>query len=67
MNLSVKFLVALLEKNGFIFKRASGSHRIYYNPLTRKTVVVPFHQGRDLKKGTFLSILKQAGIDQQDV
>ena len=63
MNLSAKYLIKLLEKNGFQFKRASGSHHIYFNTATNITVIVPVHGGRDLKKGTFLSILKQAGID----
>ncbi|MBU3743476.1 MAG: type II toxin-antitoxin system HicA family toxin [Sediminibacterium sp.] len=50
-----------------MFKRARGSHRLYYNPINNKTVIVPFHGGRDLKKGTFLAILKQAGIDKNSV
>ncbi|MDP5140711.1 MAG: type II toxin-antitoxin system HicA family toxin [Spirosomaceae bacterium] len=52
----------MLEQNGFHFKRSKGSHHLYYNSATNKTVVVPIHGGKDLKKGTFLSILKQAGI-----
>ncbi|MBK8624665.1 MAG: type II toxin-antitoxin system HicA family toxin [Saprospiraceae bacterium] len=32
--------------------------------MTNKTVIVPFHGGKDMKKGTFLAILKQAGIDK---
>jgi predicted RNA binding protein YcfA (HicA-like mRNA interferase family) len=64
MNLSPKFLIKLLEEKGFVFKRGKGSHLIYYNPINNKTVVVPFHNGKDMKKGTFLSILKQADIKQ---
>ena len=63
MNLSSRYLIKLLESNGFIFRRAKGSHHIYYNPESNKTAVVPVHGGKDLKKGTFLSILKQAGIE----
>ena len=33
---------------------------------TRKRVVVPVHN-KDLPKGTFLEILKQAGIDKKDL
>jgi predicted RNA binding protein YcfA (HicA-like mRNA interferase family) len=62
MNLSPKFLIKLLEEKGFIYKRSKGSHMIYYNPIDNKMVVVPFHNGKDMKKGTFLSILKQADI-----
>ncbi|MFH1119916.1 MAG: type II toxin-antitoxin system HicA family toxin [Bacteroidota bacterium] len=35
--------------------------------MSGKTVIVPFHGGRDLKKGTFLAILKQAGIDKESI
>ncbi|GLU55641.1 type II toxin-antitoxin system HicA family toxin [Dyadobacter frigoris] len=63
MNLSPKYLIKLLESNGFVFKRAKGSHQVFYNLDSNKTAIVPFHGGKDLKKGTFLSILKQAGID----
>jgi predicted RNA binding protein YcfA (HicA-like mRNA interferase family) len=63
MNLSSKFLIRLLEENGFVLKRSKGSHHIFYNPQTNKTTIVPVHGGRDLKKGTFLAILKQTGID----
>ncbi|MCF0058068.1 type II toxin-antitoxin system HicA family toxin [Dyadobacter sp. CY356] len=63
MNLSPKYLIRLLEYNGFIFKRSKGSHQVFYNEHSNKTVIVPFHGGKDLKKGTFLAIIKQAGID----
>ena len=64
MNLSPRHLIKLLEENGFVFKRSKGSHRLYYNPISNKTAIVPFHGGRDVKKGTFLAILRQAGIDK---
>lgn len=63
MNLSPNYLIKLLERNGFIYKRTSGSHWVYYNSSSLKTAIVPVHGNRDLKKGTFLAILKQAGID----
>lgn len=62
MNLSPKYLTKLLEQHGFVFKRSKGSHQLYYNPITHTTVIVPVHGGKDIKKGTFLAILKQAGI-----
>jgi len=62
MNLSTKHLIKLLESEGFIFKRSKGSHQIFYNPASNKTTVVPVHGNKDLSKGTFLAILKQAGI-----
>ncbi|MBK6978158.1 MAG: type II toxin-antitoxin system HicA family toxin [Cytophagaceae bacterium] len=62
MNLSPKYLIEILKLNGFVFKRAKGSHQVYHNSVNNKTAIVPVHGNKDLKKGTFLAILKQAGI-----
>jgi len=67
MNFSAKNLISLLERNGYFFKRANGSHQLFYNPFTEKTVIVPVHGNKDLAKGTFFAILKQAGIDRTDI
>jgi predicted RNA binding protein YcfA (HicA-like mRNA interferase family) len=66
MNLTAKYLISILEKNGFIFKRSKGSHHIYYNETTHKRAVVPLHGNRDLPKGTFYGILRQAGIEKPE-
>jgi predicted RNA binding protein YcfA (HicA-like mRNA interferase family) len=67
LNLSPKHLIEFLEENGFIFKRSKGSHHLYHNPTTNKTVIVPVHGGKDMKKGTFLAVIKQAGLDKNDL
>jgi predicted RNA binding protein YcfA (HicA-like mRNA interferase family) len=67
MNQSPKHLIKILEVHGFVFKRARGSHQIYYNPVTHVTVVVPVHGKKDIKIGTLLSILKHAGIDRKEL
>lgn len=66
MNLNPKHLIKILERNGFVFQRAKGSHQLFYNAVTGKTAVVPVHGGKDLKKGTYMAILKQAGIDKKE-
>jgi len=65
-NLTSKQVIDILLQNEFILKRSEGSHYIYYNPKTRKRVVVPFHK-KDLPKGTLLQILKQAGISKDEL
>jgi predicted RNA binding protein YcfA (HicA-like mRNA interferase family) len=50
-----------------MFKRAKGSHHVFYNLTTNKTAIVPVHGNKDIKKGTFLAILKQAGIDKSEL
>lgn len=57
----------MLEQRGYFFKQANGSHQLYYNPKTGKTVIVPMHGKKDLPKGTFFAILKQAGIDKAEI
>ena len=67
MNYSPKNLKKLLEEKGWILKRIKGSHHIYIYPKTGETLPVPIHGNRDMAKGTFFSILKQAGIDKDEV
>ena len=59
--MTAKQIIKLLEANGFEYIRSNGSHRIYRNPHTGKTVIVPYHS-KDLKPGTERNILKQAGL-----
>ena len=56
----------LLEVHGFELDRTKGSHHIYYHSETGRRVVVPFHK-RDLPRGTLRAILRQAGIDPQEL
>lgn len=65
MNYSPWHLIRILEDHGYLNKSSKGSHNVFYNEVLKKTVIVPVHKGRDLKKGTFLAILKEAGIDKK--
>ncbi len=56
--LTAKQLVRLLEKRGFKRFRQKGGHLIMVNEKEDIQVVVPIH-GRDIKKGTLYSIIKQ--------
>ena len=67
MNQTPQHLIRLLLANGYLFKRARGYHQIFYNSITNKTVIVPVHGNEDIKKGTFLAILQQAGIDKSEI
>lgn len=59
-------VIKLIEKKGFILDRSKGSHRIFVHPETKRRVVVPFHK-KDLPRGTFMEILKQAGISKDEL
>jgi predicted RNA binding protein YcfA (HicA-like mRNA interferase family) len=67
VNYSAKNLIRILQQNGFILKRTKRSHHIYYSPLSGKPIIVPMHGNKDLAKGTFFTILKQAGIDKSQL
>jgi predicted RNA binding protein YcfA (HicA-like mRNA interferase family) len=51
----------ILEQNGFVFTRQSGSHAIFKHPLSKRRVVLPMHS-RDIPTGTYHAILKDAGL-----
>ncbi len=61
-----KDLVKLLEQKGFTFDRSKGSHQIYYNKEKKLRAVIPMHN-KDLPTGTLHAILKQAGIDKNEL
>ena len=63
---TAKEVIQLLEDHGFHLDRSKGSHAIYKLSDGSKRVIVPMHN-RDLPKGTFHSILKQAGIAKEDL
>lgn len=58
-------VVKKFKKLGFIEHHQVGSHLTMKHPATKKRVVIPMHL-KDIKKGTLLSILREAGIDKED-
>lgn len=67
MDFSPKHLKRLLEARGWVLRRITGSHHIYFHPEQRKTIPVPVHGNRDVPVGTFYAILKRAGVEKDDV
>lgn len=51
----------MLLNDGWFFVKQVGSHKHYKHPAKPGKVTIPFHAG-DIDKGTFNSILKQAGL-----
>ena len=51
----------ILEQNGFVFTRQSGSHAIFKHPVSKRRVVLPMHS-KDIPTGTLHAILKDAGL-----
>jgi len=66
-SLTPKKLLKFLKAKGFYVSRQSGSHMILHHDRdTTKRITLPIHN-KDLKPGTFSSILKQAGIDKKEL
>lgn len=65
-SLTPKELIKILQRKGFVLKRIHGSHHYFVNPANGKIAVVPLHN-KDLPKGTLHAILKQAGIDKEEI
>jgi predicted RNA binding protein YcfA (HicA-like mRNA interferase family) len=55
-------LFKLLKNNGWFEVRQSGSHVIMKHPEKSIQITVPFHTGKEVKKGLLKAILKQADI-----
>ncbi|MCW5933522.1 MAG: type II toxin-antitoxin system HicA family toxin [Fimbriimonadia bacterium] len=53
------------KRAGFEVDHTSGSHYIMRHPDGRRTVV-PFHAGRDLKRGVLKAILAQSELTVED-
>ena len=58
----MKYVTDLLKKNGFVMKSQKGSHVKFEKD--GRIVVVPNHGSKGIEKGTYHSILKQAGIEE---
>lgn len=61
-----KDIIKILRQKGFVLDRSRGSHQIWLHPDSRKRAIVPMHNN-DLPTGTLYSILKQAGIDKDEL
>ncbi len=58
-------LVRFMCANGQVEARQARFHLIPKHP-ERKTLAVPVHRGKDLPKGLFLRILKDAGFTLEE-
>ncbi len=60
--LSSREIIAVLEREGFIFKSKRGSHAKYVRG--ERTVIVP-HPKPGTPQGTFASIVRQSGLTKE--
>jgi len=65
--ISGKKMCRLLESRGWLLARISGSHHIYFHVETGRRTTVPVHGNKDLKPKTQGSIMKDAGITEDEL
>jgi len=66
-SVSGKSLCKIVERYGWILKRITGSHHIYIKEGMNVILSIPVHGNRDLPTGTLRSILKDAGLTEEDL
>lgn len=59
-------VVRILEKGGFYIDRTTGSHYMMRHPDGRGPIVVPYHERRDIKRGTPRAIISSSGLTVEE-
>ena len=66
-SISGKALCKIIERYGWELKRVTGSHHIYAKEDISIILSIPVHSNRDLPTGTLRSIMKDAGLTEEDL
>ncbi len=61
-SVSARDVIRVAEKLGFAFDRQRGSHAVDLRASDHRRLVVPVHQGRDLKPGTLRGLIDDMGL-----
>ena len=62
----VRDAIRLVEHDGWFRVHTTGSHRQFRHPEKSGTVTIAGHPSTDIPPGTWLNILRQAGIDRRE-
>ena len=62
---NVKKLRKLIEADGWYIVRQDGSHAQFKHPVKKNLTTMPIHN-KDMKKGTAASVLRQAGLKEEN-
>ena len=65
-NTPVRRLIRALEQDGFVYRRAKGSQRVYRHPDGRRIVIHYHHGGDTLPIGTLRQILEATRWAEDD-
>ena len=59
-------VISVLTRKGFLLLRVRGSHHYLRKPGVTSLVVVPVHGNKVIPQGTLRSIVRQAGLTDEE-
>jgi predicted RNA binding protein YcfA (HicA-like mRNA interferase family) len=60
-------LAQIIQRRGWILARIHGSHHVFIMAGRRERIVIPMHGNQPLKKGLVRSLMKIAGLHEDDL
>jgi predicted RNA binding protein YcfA (HicA-like mRNA interferase family) len=60
-------LAKIVKRHGWKLARVHGSHHIFTMAGRRERIVIPIHGNQPLKKGLLRSLMKIAGLQEDDL
>ena len=59
-------VIRMLQRAGYYVDHTTGSHYIMRHPHRPGRITVPYHGGRDIKRGILHSIIDQSGLSEEE-
>jgi predicted RNA binding protein YcfA (HicA-like mRNA interferase family) len=60
-------LARIIQQRDWTLARIHGSHHVFTMPGRRERIVIPIHGNQPLKKGLVRSLMKMAGLQEEDL
>jgi predicted RNA binding protein YcfA (HicA-like mRNA interferase family) len=60
-------LAQVIQRRGWTLARIHGSHHVFTMTGRRERIVIPIHGNQPLKKGLLRSLMKIAGLQEDDL
>jgi predicted RNA binding protein YcfA (HicA-like mRNA interferase family) len=60
-------LAQVIQRRGWTLARIQGSHHVFTMADRRERIVIPIHGNQPLKKGLLRSLMKIAGLQDEDL
>jgi predicted RNA binding protein YcfA (HicA-like mRNA interferase family) len=60
-------LAQVIQRRGWTLARVHGSHHVFTMAGRRERIVIPIHGNEPLKKGLVRSLMKIAGLKEDDL